>query len=201
MQILRPPDRNTLESILNRNKTELTLKRLFQNHDKDSALMIWKHVTDRTPLKIEKEENISYEDSNLKKEKGGTPVFCRYCGARDLTNRKKKYNQTFRKIEYGAKKVWFCNTHGVQLIKYKKETGLKSSLESLACFSDNCSVPLAPEKNTEFEFIAKKKKETINSHIKFFLGLVTDEEFAKFTEQEEKDITASAIKFNKKFKI
>ena len=171
---LRPFDLDTLQEILNRDKIELTMKRLLQKKDKGGARMIWKHVTDKTPLEIEKEENISYEDPNIKKEKsGGASIYCRYCGARDLKNR--EFNQVFRKIEYGQKKVWFCNTHGVQLMNYFNHR-TETKPKPLQCFSDNCCIPCAPEQNTEFAFIGKKKREKINHHVeKIFLGLKKNE--------------------------
>lgn len=172
MHFLRPFDLDTMQNILKRDKIELTMQRFFKEQDKEGAIRIWKHVTDRTPLKIEKEENISYEDPNIKKEKSGTSIFCRYCGARHMKHR--KFNQVFRKIEYGQKKVWFCNTHGVQLMNYfNHRTEVKP--KPLQCFSANCCIPLAPEQNTEFAFIAKKKREKINRHIeKIFLQLETE---------------------------
>ena len=165
MHFLRPFDLNTLNKILNRDKIEMAMKRLLHENDQEGARMIWKHVTDKTPLEIEKEEKLSYNNPNIKKEKGGDAcIYCRYCGARDL-GKNREFNQVFRKIEYGQKKVWFCNTHGVQLMNYfNHRTEIKP--KPLQCFADDCQQEVvSPEENTEFEFIAKKKKEKIIQHI------------------------------------
>ena len=160
--VLRPDNDDTFENVLKRKKLDALLCLIDPNMTNRNACNdIWKYVEDD----VEKPPQIINNDDVVEK-------VCSYCGCRKLKNREK--NPLFRKVKWNKGEFYLCNAHAVQYMRNNKNyqhnyiVNIDDKLKNM----EQCGpqeTPIAPDKNTEYEFVAMQKKLRLKSFVECIL--------------------------------
>lgn len=161
--VLRPDTDNTLEIVLKRKKMDALLCLIDSDMTNQNVCNdIWKYVEDDD---VEKPQ--IFHDGDVVEK------VCCYCGCRKLKNNREK-NPLFRNVNWERGRFYLCNAHAVQYNRNKGDYASKHDVKidhELANMS-KCGPqenPIAPNKNTEYDFVATQKKLRLQNFVENYI--------------------------------